>query len=516
MKRSFYKKLGLYFSLAVIFLTLISLGWVEYQLQRMRGSFVPKVNPNQFETQTGPLAITNISVLSSDGASMIPGQTVLVANQKIVDIAPAAVIPHDATILDGSGKFLIPGLVDSHVHFKNSPNDLLLFLANGVTSIRDMGGKDTRLALRKKVEEGQLGPHMFLTSAKVHSKRGFSAWFSGWTRSRIHVADPKSADAQAKKLKQQGYDGIKISSFTDPQVYLALAAAGRDNGLPVTGHIPNQVSLDQVWPSGQTEVAHVEEFLKALNREFGNFYAKDHDEFLAFLTKRGPEIANKLKEHQIAVTTTHWIISSLPKQKFEIDPLVKSVALAYANTNLIEGTKLGRGWLPGNNSYEPSPDALEDPEYRAKLEKFWETYVKGNDLLTEIFIREGVTLMAGTDANTPLVIPGFSLHDELESLTRVGFSPAAALRAATAIPQAWQGEKAGKLLPGFRADLVILDKNPLENISNTQSIYAVILRGEFIEKSQLQEMLRAVKTANDQSRNLAIDDMNRFVPYLLQ
>lgn len=114
------------------------------------------------------------------------------------------------------------------------------------------------------------------------------------------------------------------------------------------------------------------------------------------------------------------------------------------------------------------------------------------------------------------MIPGFSLHDELESLTRVGFSPTEALRAATATPQEWLGEKAGKLLPSYRADLVILDKNPLEQIANTRSINAVILNGELLEKSQLQAMLRAVKAANDQSRSVSIDALNHFTPYVLR
>jgi imidazolonepropionase-like amidohydrolase len=123
-------------------------------------------------------------------------------------------------------------------------------------------------------------------------------------------------------------------------------------------------------------------------------------------------------------------------------------------------------------------------------------------------VKNGVTLLAGTDANVPTAVPGFSMHDELQSLTKAGMTPSQALLAATATPAKWMKVKSGKVVQGYNADLVLLDANPLIDIKNTKTINTVISNGRLIPRQQLDQMLSEVKTVNDQSRKTDIDQFH--------
>jgi len=508
MDSNLVKKSVVRFIFFLLFASVSSFLFVEYQIERRSGGYTDVVQRAQFKPSKEAIVLRDVNLLSPDGLSMIAKQSILLEHGKIAAIGVALKIPENAKVIDGSHQYLIPGLVDSHVHLENSPNDLLLYLANGVTFIRDMGGVARYLQWRYEIRKDHVGPSMYIASEKVNSLSGLKGWFNSWTRTRINISTPQQADALARRLLEDGFDAIKMSSFINVETYHFVAEAARTNGIPVTGHLPYSIGLAGLWTSGQIEVAHVEEITKALNKDFGEYDQATAAEFLQYVTERSNEVALKLRENDIAVTSTIWLMESLPEQKFDLEPALKQVALRYANPGIVEGTFLAQGWLPGHNSYQLNEDILRDEKAMSQSRIFWETYVAAIHIMTKALADNGVQLMAGTDANTAITVPGFSLHDELQSLTQVGLSNAQSLLTATAVPGEWMNSNTGKIMPGYRADLVLLEKNPLENIANTQKIIAVIKDGRVFDRKQLDAMLDAVRVANDHSRDVNIDNLS--------
>lgn len=471
-----------------------SLFWVEYQLDRFAGAGTPVVDPARFEGSSGPVAITGVQVLAPDGQSMVPGQTVLFDETGILAIGPDPALPADAKRVDGAGRFLVPGLVDAHVHLKQSPNDLLLYVANGVTGVREMSGNAQHLGWRDDIEGGRIGPRLFVASEKLESRDWLAGEFQRWTRYRINVRKPADAAGIVHDLKAQGYDAVKLGSILDADTYAALCRAAQAEGMPLIGHIPIYVTLQDVWRCHQGEVAHIEEIVKALDAEFGYFGNQDADGFLAFVEERSGEVAARLADEHIAVVSSLWLVESIARQKVAPAEVVAGIRIAYANPGLVEGTPLSKGWLPGNNAYElaPGTPAGEREAHR----RYWNTFARAHHIVLRALRDAGVRVMAGTDANTAGVVPGFSLHDELGSLVAAGMSPAQALQAATAAPARGMEPPRGRLAPGMRADMVLLRENPLADIANTREIEAVVLDGRYLGRQRLDEMLDAVLAAN--------------------
>lgn len=488
---------------SILLLALLAMGWVEYQLRYFAGEYSKVVDPGDFSTPRTPLLIANVSTLSPDGTTMLDKQYIFLDGGQIQSVSTTAPSIQGVKTIDGSGLFVVPGLTDSHVHLRHSQNDLLLYLANGVTAISEMSGSNTHLQWRQNIEEGQAGPHLFVTSQKLGNWGWLEGLFQHWTRGRINIGNPDQAQELVSSLQIQGYDAIKLGSFVDAASYKALGLAAREAKIPLVGHLPLSVDFDALWRSEQTQLAHIEEIVKALNTEFGYFRPENADEFLAFVGQRAEAIAGKLASKQIAVSTTYWLMQSIPTQKFALNKLLQEIDLAYVNPAMVEGTLLSPGWLPGHHPYQL--DGQESEEQLQRIRVYWQANADAHKLVLQALIQGNVRLLAGTDANNAVVVPGFSLHDELEALVEAGMNPAQSLRSATAAPADWMGRKTGRIEPGYAADLLVLRQNPLENISHTSSIVAVVHQGRLFDRSQLDKMLDAVRQANRQSRNISID-----------
>ncbi|MDQ3289119.1 MAG: amidohydrolase [Pseudomonadota bacterium] len=403
--------------------------WVDHQLRRFAGAYTDVVDHAGLAPSRGVTTIANVNVLSPDGTAMIGGQTVVFDRDGIISITDALErSSQDVSTVDGSGHYLIPGLVDSHVHLKQSPNDLLLYVANGVTQVREMSGNADHLRWRNEIKAGRLGPRIFVASEKLGSWGWSEGRFQRWTRNRINVNTDDDVAALTRSMSEDGFDAIKLGSLLDKDVYRQVNSAAERAGIPVIGHLPVSVGLEDLWSSGQDEVGHIEEIAKALDAEFGYFNSRNAHEYLAFVEVRSGDVAEKLANHGIAVTSSLWLMESIPRQKFELDVLLDEIQLVYANPGLVEGTPLSRGWLPGNNAYALGPDASAAEREANRI--YWTTFAKAHHVLLAAMRDKGVQLMAGTDANNAGAVPGYSLHDELQSMTRAGLSPVQALRAA--------------------------------------------------------------------------------------
>lgn len=468
---------------AVLALLVLSSSCSKVIFKKMYGGRTEQLDSSLYLPQGEEIiVIQHVNILSPNADSILEDKTLLIKKGKIDRIGEDLPIPEKSVVIDGTGKYLIPGLIDAHIHLFQSPNDLFLYIANGVTSIRELKGSDHHLEWREEINSGKrLGPNLFVATTKFQSKGFFSGIFLHYTQGDEILNKPKKAKNILRKLKTKGYDAIKIGTFLNEETYNVVNIAAKELEMSVVGHIPLNMPMDRLWTSNQTDVVHIEEFVKHFNREFGYVKDQNKEEFLAFVEKRGEEVAQKLVESEIVVTTTLWLTESFIRLKSQMHETLESVQLEYVNPGLVEGTFLtsrALGWLPKVNPYR-LPSKLTE-EQKINHLAYFDTYAKANQILLRIFNENGVTLMAGTDTNLPVLVPGFALHDELLSMQQAGMTPSQILRAATTVPAEWMNLNSGKIEEGFQAELVLLNQNPLENIANTKSIETVILRDKII------------------------------------
>ncbi|WP_310380311.1 amidohydrolase family protein [Flavobacterium sp.] len=494
----------LYTLLTLFILTTISFWWADNELNKVLGKSTKVIDISSIVKPTEIIHIKNVNILSEDCSHFIKNQDVIIKNGKIIRLGENQLAEINAFIIDGIDKYLIPGLIDSHVHLKESKNDLFLYLVNGVTSVREMAGRQIALEWRKSIEKNGIGPRMFIASPPIFSENGLTGHYYRWTRQSINYSTKEDADKEIKNTKEQGYDAVKMYGFVNPEMFKTTIEIAEKYKIPVIGHIP-LVNLEIFYLSGQKEIAHVEEITVKNIDDFGKSISKNPKEYLNFLKANSNKIAKKLKENNICVTSTISLIESFPKQRFDLKSELKKIELKYANPKIIEGTPIYKlGWLPSKNGYEY--DGEDNLEARKLSAIFWATYVEAIHIMTKALVDNKVTIMAGTDANVSTMVPGFSLHNELQSLSKSGMTNSQTLYSATVEPSNWMKRNTGKIKIGYNSDLVLLSKNPLEDIKNTKTIEFVFFDKNMINKVQIATILKAIENANNENRVIKIDE----------
>ncbi len=493
----------------LIFVLIFALGsffWYKKEIKSMYGAYTELVDHTAFATPMTLTAITNTNVLSADGQTMLPNHTVIVDNGKIISVSSETTIPANATVLDGHGKYLIPGLIDSHVHLHRSPNDLLLYVANGVTHIRDLGGFAERLTLREEIENGRVGPKMYVTSPPINTKGLLEGILFEFFTFHKAVRRIDQAESMVKKFVEQGYDAIKTYHLDMPS-YRAVNKLAAELGTPTVGHFPLTMELSELKVTQQREVAHLEEIVSVLIREFGSINQQGSDAFYAHVEARSEEIIDDLLAKNMVINSVLLYMENIHDQFSDLESKLKTVPIEYANPALVEGSTVVPGykigWLPGFNQFE-AVNAPSEEGYKID-DTYWRAREAAHHILLKAMVKRGVNIVAGTDSGGFVIVPGFSLHKELKSLNLGGMSPAQTLATATKNPAELMDSNAGVIEAGRRADLLILDKNPLVDISNTRTIDTVILNGRVFKRDQLDAMLYAVEKANENSRKVNID-----------
>ena len=396
------------------------------------------------------------------------------------------------TRIDGTGQFLIPGLWDMHVHsafgdwFPGGRDIILpLFIANGVTGVRDMGGDLPVLAgWRKQIASGEIiGPRMIVSGPMLDALLP-----DGKLRfpSSVAVTTTESAVAAVDSLKAQGVDFIKVQSVISHDAYLAAAAEAHKVGLPIVGHVPDKVRLAEVIAAGQKSVEHLMGIFEGCSTEEDKFIAGNGDLKLLLSTQdkqRCDALIRQLAQSQTwEVPTLAWQRGGtfLDQRDLKHDPLDKYVPAYWREVTWKRFTE------------EMMPGLLHDPlELRQK-------YFASNLQMVDTLHRAGVPFLAGTDtAPGVYIMPGFSLHDELANFVEAGFTPMESLQTATSAPAKFLGTEStsGAIAPGKVADLVLLSANPLDNIRNTRQITAVIANGRLFDRAALTRILQDVQAA---------------------
>lgn len=480
--------------------------FIDRELNRMYGAFVKVAEPDLPPPGPDAYALVDVNVLSPEGDAFVPGQAVVVDAGLIRSVMPADSVPAGLETVDGQGRYLIPGLTDSHIHLWQSENDLLVYVANGVTQVRDMNTVPVNLRWRAEIEDGRIGPDIFAVAPQFATFGPMEGAFVGWTQRKTIVRTDDQVHDAVKDFAAKGYDALKSSSYLDKAGYEAMSEATRAQGIKLVGHLPIAVGLNDLWASNQSEVAHVEEFVKALDREFGGYGPDEAEAFLEYVRERSDEVADRMIEHGISVTSTMEMVDSFQRQKLDLHTELDAAELAYENPGIAEGTVItsrGMGWMPEVNIYR-WPDQWDD-DRKARSRIYWQAYAEAQHILFDTFREAGVPIMAGTDANVPVRVPGFSLHEEFLALQEAGMSPAQILASATSVPSDYMGTNAGRIQAGREADLVLLRDNPLEDIAATQEIDMVVLDGRRLDRAALDGLLESVKAANDESRKVPLE-----------
>ncbi|HEX2207675.1 MAG TPA: amidohydrolase family protein [Longimicrobium sp.] len=426
-----------------------------------------------------PLAITNVTVVDVTGGPSRPGQTVLVEGGRIVGVraTDATRLPRGARAVDGTGRYLVPGMWDMHSHITMfGRTGLNLYLAHGVTGIRDMGGERFAVvkALRDSANAGQvLGPRIRIASPVVENQR----WLA-WTRQmseqagtpwRLHErfgpASAWDAERWVDSVVALGADHIKVRNWPDTAISRALMARARERGLQVAAHA---------------------------NEPFPRTGVSSYEHGIWPPLRVSDAARDSLWRHFAANGAS--VVPTLVTWPIRLDPPDTLLA------RLDDGRIAGLCYVPVNAVQEWREQLANLKQETGQID--WREVYRGEVRNAAEMHRAGVPLIAGTDVGAPLLVPGFSLHDELALLVRdAGMSPLQALQAATVTParvMGLQGET-GTVEAGMRADLVLLDADPLADIRNTRRIHAVVANGLLLDRAALNALLADARQGSPQT-----------------
>ncbi len=409
--------------------------------------------------RNGPVAIVNVTVVDVATGEDRPAMTVITEVDRITKIGRGISVPGGAARVDGTGKFLIPGLWDMHTHHQAAGAECLdLFVANGVVGTRDMGSDvDFILPLRDRINRGELlGPEI-VAAGPILDDRPLDWPF------RRHVTNAQEARDAVRDLKKRGVDFIKVHDGTPRDAYFAIADEAAKLGLPFAGHVPINVTVEEAADSGIASIEHLANF-----RVF-----QECSENQPYSLNYCHPLFDKLASNRVWQTPTMAFFQAIP-DLLSGKPLPHT---EYASDSLLELTR-------GNAKISKLSD---------RTLSSWRSAARTSLIAIHDLSTTGSGFLAGSDG----LVPGFSIHDELEWLTKAGLSPLQALQTATINPARFLGrEKAlGSIEVGKRADLVLLEGDPLANIVNTRRITAVLARGHILFRPDLDRMIAAHRRA---------------------
>ncbi|HEY6554190.1 MAG TPA: amidohydrolase family protein, partial [Vicinamibacteria bacterium] len=430
------------------------------------------------------LAITHVNVVPMDAERVLEDQTVLVTKGTIFALGHAreVVIPPGAARVEGRGRYLMPGLADLHVHLF-SPDDLLAYVAAGVTTVANMDGSPAHLKWRDQVRAGALvGPTIFTAGHTIDGVPPLNEMF-------LTAETAEAARAIVAEQKRAGYDMVKVYGTLRPEVYRAILQAGEDARIPVVGHVNRQVGALAVLKSSQALAAHLEDLL------FARFDRPPSDAELV-------EFADAIAASSLTVTPN---LNTGPMSIAQIRDL--GAVLSSSEARLLSPAAYSQ-WMPANNRNERGANGQRQVEMLEGVQGILRR-------LTRLLSSRGVRLVAGSDASA-YGIPGSSLHQELQELVKAGLSPYEALLTATRNSGEFLAEKVaplprrGTVTMGSVADLVLLSANPLQDIGNAARVEGVWLRGRWLSATDLKARASAASTRFDEEKR-RLDEIDAFL-----
>jgi imidazolonepropionase-like amidohydrolase len=415
-----------------------------------------------------PVAFTNVDVVPMDSDRVLPGQTVIIRDGRIAAMGPASAItpPSGATLVDGRGKFLMPGLTEMHGHVPapaQSPQFaeqvMFLYVAGGVTTVRGMQGAPGQFELRDRALRQEIvGPMLYLAGPQ----------FSGQT-----ARSPEEAAERVRSQKQEGWDLLKVQLGLSIETYEAMAKTAREVGIDFGGHVPAAVGLDRALAAGQKTIDHMDFYAESV----GGDKQRLTDEAIARLVEK------------VKASGT-WTVPTM----YVWETLRGPVALE-SRTSLPELKYLPRAQVTQWTT--ALTNRLKNPNFNAQTAG---VYIENRMRILTALHKAGARLLLGSDAPQQFNVPGFSLHLEMQRMREAGMTPYEILKTGTAdVGDHFSArDRFGRVAVGQRADLILANANPLGDLGSLRSPAGVMVRGRWLPAADIQKQLDAIAAINAQ------------------
>ncbi len=430
--------------------------------------------------------LEHINIINVLSGSIEKDQTIRIEDGLIKSISRRSVKDVAFPVYDCSGKFIIPGLWDMHIHDAGDSftryEYIPLFLSNGVTGVRDMWGSGEMLKLRDEIKAGKfVGPRMIVGSPIIDGAKPFF-------RQSLSAKTPEQGRYYVDSLAKAGYDFIKIYSLLREPVYLAIADECKKKSIPMEGHLPIEIGLEEAIEAGQRSFEHnfnINRYLSR-NEKPSLQWARDYldtahvvqpTDFLVHTEPTGisekdfymsEDVLDKMRKNRVAIVPTLTLLQGRGVSSTQM--AIQTRGLHYLTEDFVQY------WMH------------QEPIFPPEL-------LKSFGAAAKFLMDKNVLILAGTDVNNPFCVPGFGLQQELINLSQAGLSNLQVIQTATINPARflYMENILGTVTEGKFADLLILDENPLIDINNTQKIYAVIVNGKYISHTDITDILKAQK-----------------------
>jgi len=411
-----------------------------------------------------------------DEERVIPNQTVVIKDGKIVAMGTKVKYAKNALVIDGKGKYLMPGLAEMHAHvppiddIEPMKEVLFLFAANGITTIRGMLGHARHLELRSMIQRGEInGPRFYTTGPS----------FNG-----LSVKTAEAGAEMVRKQKEAGYDFLKLHPGLNLETFPAIASTANEVGIPFAGHVSFAVGVWRAIDAGYSSIDHLDGFVEALVPGIDTLTEQQSGLFGMYAGHRAdqsgiPKLMKALKEKNIWVVPTQslaerWFSPAFDAEEFRNDPHSK-----YMNPKVVDQWIQSKKSLQANVNYNPA---------------LIESFIKLRRQLILECHKNGVGLLLGCDAPQVFNVPGFSTHHELAYLVDSGLTPYQAIKTGTVnVAEYLKLADSGIIRTGGIADLILVNNNPLVDIKNTQSIAGVMLNGKWLSKKEIDAGLKKLE-----------------------
>ena len=425
-------------------------------------------------------AFVGVNVIPMDGERVMENQTVVVRDGQIAELGAASEVqvPAGAERIDGSGRYLIPGLAEMHAHipppqaeeqFGESyiENVLFLYLANGVTTVRGMLGHPLHLELREQAERGELlSPHIITSGPSFNGNS---------------VQSPADAARMVREQKQAGYDFLKLHPGLTHEEFDSIAAVADREGIRFAGHVSDDVGLQRALAAHQATIDHLDSYVQAMLPEgteaatgglFGSNLADEVD------SSRIPQLAAATREAGVWNVPTQSLLENLAGPE-PAEAMARRPEMRYMPPSTVAQ------WIEAKKEFQADPNFSPEEGER---------FIELRHELIRALQEADAGLLLGSDAPQIFNVPGFAAHRELGMLVDAGLTPYQALATGTRNPAVFFEELQGwgTIEQGKRTDLVLLEANPLEDISNTQRIAGVMMGGRWLPEAEIQQRLEVV------------------------
>lgn len=428
---------------------------------------------------TGPVtAFVDVHVVPMDRERVLERQTVLIEGGRIVAMGPSAEVdvPEGAFRIEGTGRFLMPGLAEMHGHLPSpdmaeevTENVLFLYVANGVTTVRGMQGNSSQITLRERIEKGEVvGPRLVLGSPSMAGSR---------------VPSVTDAERLVREYKEAGFDLLKVHEELSAEVYDAIAKTAHQAGIPFGGHVTDNVGLFRALAAGQTTIDHLDNYVEALVPE-GDMPGeapglRGADQLLDRVdeSRMAAVVRATLDAGASVVPTMVLWENGIYATRSSSELLAEQAEVRYMPKDMVAR------WAEAVDERLASSDA-------AKLHRLAELRRR----LLAALHQGGVRILLGTDSPQIFSVPGFSIHREMKLYVEVGMTPFDVISSGTRVVGEYFGVDRGTVEVGKQADLILVESNPLEDVANVARSAGVMVRGHYFSREEIDKKLQAIAT----------------------